>query len=198
MNPRPRTAKKASEQSRPKSARTVSEQRRMVKMTNHILSLDPELETPVPQTSRKRVNPQTSHTMRRKAVNPVMTEEEDEQEHCVNRPPHSARQPPLRMKSTCQKPQSKAISKVEIENIKRVINATRPRTIMWGDSTPGMISERIKADVSTPRTETRRHTIIINSDPIDLSNPVPAAKLISTKALVQDFIGVPNSLSFIR
>ena len=43
MNPRPRTAKKAREQSRPKSARTVSEQRRMVKMTNHILSLDPEL-----------------------------------------------------------------------------------------------------------------------------------------------------------
>jgi hypothetical protein len=48
------------------------------------------------------------------------------------------------------------------------------------------------------RNEQLPHSIMAGPDPIDIHALPQAARLISTTASVQDYIGVPHSLSFMR
>jgi hypothetical protein len=88
-------------------------------------------------------------------------------------------------------------SQKELEKIRDQINSSR-RTVVWSNRSDIMLSERIKDDVTAPAEEIRPRRIIMDQEPIDIKSPPKASQLISTTALVQDFIGVPSSLSFIR
>lgn len=196
MDARSRKAKNSVTKTRPKTAKTRAECLRDVKMANHILSLDPDVDPPSPRSARAHVKPQTNPVTLRRVSSPSIGKvEEFDVERRIPSPPQSARQFHPKIKSSKQQT---LITRSEIENLRKIVNSNRPKTIMWGDSAP-MMNDRIKGDItSTPRNEEKRRTIIIDNDPIDINSPVPAARLISTTAFIQDYIGVPNSLSFIR
>jgi hypothetical protein len=85
----------------------------------------------------------------------------------------------------------------EIEHIRGEIKAGK-RRIVWKDTGDSIISENIKGEGVAVMKEPQPKRIILNTEPIDINVAPKAVKLISTKALVQDFIGVPYSLAFIR
>jgi hypothetical protein len=85
----------------------------------------------------------------------------------------------------------------EIEQIRGQINATK-REIVWTNTDDALISDTLTSDVVCIGPELHPKRIIISTEPMDISIAPQPAKLISTTALVQDFIGVPGSLAFIR
>jgi hypothetical protein len=87
--------------------------------------------------------------------------------------------------------------KREIEQMRDQINSSR-QPVVWSDRSNDVISERIKDEVVSPIEKMRTRRIIVNQEPIDINSPPKASQLISTTAFVQDFVGVPSSLSFIR
>jgi hypothetical protein len=86
----------------------------------------------------------------------------------------------------------------DIENMRRMINAARPRTIYSRDTSNCMFNEKILTGDPLTGQETRPKSIIVDGEPIDINEAPKATRLISTTASVLDYIGVPNSLSFIR
>jgi hypothetical protein len=77
------------------------------------------------------------------------------------------------------------------------VTASR-KAVVWKDRSEDVLSQRIIDEVISPRDEVRGPRIITDYEPIDTHLPPRAARLISTTAGVQDYIDVPNSLSFIR
>jgi hypothetical protein len=77
------------------------------------------------------------------------------------------------------------------------LSATK-RPIVWADRSDEVLSQRITDEVVRPQGELRQKRIIVGHEPMDISQPPRAAHLISTTASVQDYVDVPNSLSFIR
>jgi hypothetical protein len=77
------------------------------------------------------------------------------------------------------------------------INAGK-RHINWTDTGDSIISEKLTSEVEAFKAEARPRRIMMDAEPMDISAAPQAAKLISTTALVQDFIGIPSSLAFIR
>jgi hypothetical protein len=107
----------------------------------------------------------------------------------------AVRKPPVAKIS--QIPNKVLPGKREIEQMRDQINLSR-RPVVWSDRSDDVISERIKGEVASPIEEVRTRRIIIDQEPIDINSPPKASQLISTTAFIQDFIGVPSSLSFIR
>jgi hypothetical protein len=89
------------------------------------------------------------------------------------------------------------MTRTDIENMRKMINSAQPRTTYWADTSNCMFNEKCLTDISSPE-EVRPRSIIVDTQPIDINVPPQAARLISTTASVLDYIGVPNSLSFIR
>jgi hypothetical protein len=85
----------------------------------------------------------------------------------------------------------------DIERLKQELRAKRPRPVQWHDTHPSFNQDLVSDHIANSRDEQRPRNIMAGSDPIDIYAPPQAAKLISTTASVQDYIGVPNSLPFI-
>ena len=87
----------------------------------------------------------------------------------------------------------------DIQHLKKMVESAKRRQIMWGESDMSTFNERVTSGALTSRPDPRRKTIMVNDhDPVDIASPIKATPLISTTALVQDFIGVPNAVSYIR
>jgi hypothetical protein len=86
----------------------------------------------------------------------------------------------------------------DIEKTKRAINVARPRTIYSADTSNWMMNQRVLTAGQLTGQELRPKSIIVDAEPIDINVAPRATPLISTTASVLDYIGVPNSLSFIR
>jgi hypothetical protein len=86
----------------------------------------------------------------------------------------------------------------DIERLKQELNAKRPRPIQWRDTDPSFNQDLVSDHIANSRDEQRPRYIMAGPDPIDIYAPPQPTRLISTTASVQDYIGVPNSLSFIR
>jgi hypothetical protein len=69
---------------------------------------------------------------------------------------------------------------------------------VWNNTSDSLFSEKITGDLRTTTEEVRPQRIMMDSNPMDNNGTPHAAKLISTTALVQDFLGIPHSLAFIR
>jgi hypothetical protein len=70
------------------------------------------------------------------------------------------------------------------------------KSVVWVAQSDLVLNQRITDDLTPSRPEPPRKRIILDHQPIDINLPPQGAPLISTKALVQEFIDVPNSLSF--
>ena len=100
-------------------------------------------------------------------------------------------------KSELPKTVSKIPNSNEIKKMEMEIKASRPKSILWGESSHSMNSIITKEITSeTPAKQSK----VINDlhEKLDISVSIPPSKLISTTAYIQDYIGVPNSLAFIR
>ena len=180
---------------RPKTADAQRDEPRPVQLTNQIMLLDsdvkPFCESPRPRTA---VNPQMNRKSLRRATR---TSARGQIREVVALPERPSTAVPRRKKEAIQR-QRKELTDLpdseDIANIKKIIKSTRKRTIMWGDSSFNTFNAKLAGEWEAAK-EPKRSRFIIDNDPIDINNPVSAAPLISTKALVQDFIGVPTSLT---
>jgi hypothetical protein len=85
----------------------------------------------------------------------------------------------------------------EIERIRGEINAGK-RQIVWADTADSVFSEKLTADLGGQEEDARPRRVMIDAVPMDITAAPHAVKLISTTALVQDFIGLPYALGSIR
>lgn len=116
--------------------------------------------------------------------------------------------------------QSKVPDVRMMHQIKKEIDSIRPRTVQWDESlNDGMFglmaeprqetseTEKNQVQIKHPRQKQRQGPvgpsvtilsgkIIVDNEPININEKPVAAPLISTKAFCQDYVGVPNSLSF--
>lgn len=86
----------------------------------------------------------------------------------------------------------------EIESLKKEIRQTRPKSILWGDTTYSLVDQKLATDFKTTETIAKKKFIVDNTERMDINELPKATKLISTTAFIQDYIGYPNSLAFIR
>mgnify|MGYP001130625921 CR=1 FL=1 len=135
----------------------------------------------------------------------------------------SRRQPPrtatFRMRERTAM-QSKVPDERMMQQIKKEIDSFRPKTVQWDESlNDGMFGLMAEPRQETPEVEKdqiqNKHQkskqkqgpvgpsvtilsgkIIVDNEPININEKPVAAPLISTKAFCQDYVGVPNSLSF--
>jgi hypothetical protein len=105
---------------------------------------------------------------------------------------------PRTARAACPAPRQKLPNARDIERLRQEVKASRPRQIQWGNTDPSFNQDLVSDGIVNPKDRQRPKCIMADADPIDIHAPPQPAKLISTTALVQEYIGVPNSLSFIR
>ncbi|OHS93761.1 hypothetical protein TRFO_11546 [Tritrichomonas foetus] len=85
----------------------------------------------------------------------------------------------------------------QLKLIKKEIESIKPRTIMWTDTTNNAMSSRITEEITYAQKKVDKpKRIIVDNEPMDINAKPIAAPLISTAAFCRDYVGVPNSLSF--
>lgn len=86
----------------------------------------------------------------------------------------------------------------EINALRKEIEVNKPKIILWGDSSDHVIHYPLQDDSSTPRISSRGRVINDIDEDFSIEEQPKAVSLISTTAGVMDFIGVPDSTSYIR
>jgi hypothetical protein len=106
------------------------------------------------------------------------------------------RRSPLRRHTLPESPSGNNLpTRRDIERMREQIEASK-KSVIWTDRSDVVLSQRITDDLPLLCPEPPRKHIILDHQPIDITLPPHAAPLISTTALVQDYVDVPHSLSF--
>lgn len=199
LSPGERLANNGIKRQRPKTCEARRIDQIDVRVANQIILLDSDIE-PFCNSARPRtaVNPQMSikSSRREKKCSTSRQIKKDD----WNFPERPATAAPKRQKNVItksRKSSSDVPDSEDIENLKRLLKSARRPTIMWGGSALNTFNERIVDEWQT-KVEPKRKTVIVDHEPIDINNPVAAAPLISTKALVQDYIGMPMSFPYAK
>ena len=95
-----------------------------------------------------------------------------------------------------QKP-AEIISTSEIEQLKKELHSTRRKAIHWGDSSEQMPYCPYETKKFEP-VQRNYGTIIHDDEELDINLPPKPVNLISQTASIMDFLGLPDSVSFIR
>ena len=94
--------------------------------------------------------------------------------------------------------QPEKIEKINLKKIKKEIQLNKSKSIHWDDSSNHVISYPINEENNTPRYVNKKKVINDFEEDINIESTPKAVSLISTTAGVLDFIGIPDSLTFIR
>lgn len=112
--------------------------------------------------------------------------------------------------------QSKVPDTRMMHQIKKEIDSIRPKTVQWDESLNdgmfGLMAEPKQEPSTEEKVQIKKQKqkqgpvgpsvtilsgkIIVDNEPININEKPVAAPLISTRAFCQDYVGVPNSLSF--
>jgi hypothetical protein len=92
------------------------------------------------------------------------------------------------------------MTQADIEGLRKLMDSVRPEPppVYSGPKPDFLFDEKLLNGMPSCPKEVPPHSLMVDSRPIDIHRPAHAAGLISTTAWVLDYIGVPNSLSFIR
>ena len=127
----------------------------------------------------------------------VSQEKKSSPQNNVKRPNSARNKMNFAYKTDLPKSSSKIPNADEIKKMEKEIRASRPKSILWGESSHS-INNSITKEITSETPPKQSKVINDLHEKLDMNTSLAPSKLISTTAFVQDYIGLTNSLAFIR